>query len=588
MDPTNTGQPGVDVVIIGGGPAGSTVASLLRKYDPSLSVLILEKEHFPREHVGESQLPGISRILDEMGVWHKVEAAQFPIKIGASYTWGLDQEVWDFDFYPAEEFTDEARPAKYEGQRKLTAFQVDRAQYDEILLRHCEELGAEVREGVRVVEVMREDDRVTGLKLDTGETITARHYIDASGHVGLVRRAMGVESQAPETLRNIAMWDYWDNAKWAVEIGTGGTRVQVRSVPYGWIWFIPLGPSRASVGLVCPSSYYKERGLSPKALYAEALEQQEEIRALLADAKSETGGEVLSTKNWSQLADRLAGENWWLCGECAGFADPILAAGMTLAHTSAKEVAYSILELDRGDLPAKWIRERYDEKNRRNIQQHIQFAEYWYAANGCFTDLQEHCQRIAKQTGLKLKPDQAWRWLAQGGFTTEDVDAASFGSFDIGSSKQIIEKFAGASTAFEITKHNTYKLNLLGAKKGYMGRLNDGRIERVECYTRGQATLPMSGYYKAMVELLKKTSDAKTLVDLLTATIAAKEEPGSVNIAVFTHLQALEAMLTDGWVTGRMNPKRPKMNIDPGGGRLIRSNEEGNAALAGRASARES
>ncbi|MEM1330658.1 MAG: NAD(P)/FAD-dependent oxidoreductase [Planctomycetota bacterium] len=580
MDPNHADAISVDVAVIGGGPAGSTVASLLKKYNPELSVLILEKEHFPREHVGESQLPGISAILDEMGVWDKVEQAQFPIKIGASYTWGQDADLWDFDFYPAEEFIDEPRPAKFEGQRRLTAFQVDRAQYDEILLRHAEQLGTEVREGVRVVDVLTEGDRVEGFRLDTGETVTARHYIDASGHVGLIRRAMGVESQAPETLRNIAMWDYWDNAKWAIEIGTGGTRVQVRSLPYGWIWFIPLGPSRASVGLICPSSYYKERGLSPKALYHEALAQQPEIRELIADAKSETGDEVLSTKNWSQLADRLVGENWWLCGECAGFADPILAAGMTLAHTSAKEVAYSILELDRGELSPKWVRERYDEKNRRNIQQHIQFAEYWYAANGCFTDLQDHCVEIAKKTGLKLKPNEAWRWLAQGGFTTESVDRATFGSFDLGSSKQIVEKFAGAQADFQIAKFNSYKLNLLGAKKAYIGSLQDGRIERVECYQRGQNVLPTIGYYGAMIEMLKKTGDAKTIYELLARQIAAKENPGAVQIAIFAHLQALEAMITDGWVQAKHDPKRPKMSIGQGGGRLIRSNEEGNAALA--------
>ena len=119
----------VDVAIVGGGPSGSTVATLLKKYNPELSVMILEKAKFPREHVGESQLPGISAILDEMGVWDKVEAAGFPIKIGASYTWGKGDEAWDFVFYPAEEFVDEPRPAKFEGQRRYTAFQVERDRY---------------------------------------------------------------------------------------------------------------------------------------------------------------------------------------------------------------------------------------------------------------------------------------------------------------------------------------------------------------------------------------------------------------------------------------------------------------------------
>ncbi|MBX3362332.1 MAG: tryptophan 7-halogenase [Phycisphaeraceae bacterium] len=111
-----------DVVVVGGGPAGTTVASLLRKYNPNLSVLILEKEKFPREHIGESQLPGISGILHEMGVWDKVEAANFPIKLGASYTWGKIGDIWDFDFYPAEEFVDEARPRSSRASAGLRRF----------------------------------------------------------------------------------------------------------------------------------------------------------------------------------------------------------------------------------------------------------------------------------------------------------------------------------------------------------------------------------------------------------------------------------------------------------------------------------
>lgn len=84
----------LDVAIIGAGPAGATAAAILLKYNPTLRVVMIEKEKFPRPHIGESQLPGISAILDEMGVWDKVEAADFPIKLGASYTWGRNQDVW--------------------------------------------------------------------------------------------------------------------------------------------------------------------------------------------------------------------------------------------------------------------------------------------------------------------------------------------------------------------------------------------------------------------------------------------------------------------------------------------------------------
>src|SRR5436190_2217038 len=249
-----------DVAIIGGGPGGSTLATLLRKYDPSKRVIILEKEKFPRDHVGESQLPVISSVLHEMGCWDKVEAADFPVKIGATFRWGKNPELWDFDFLPGKEFRDEPRPAKYQGQRLRTAFQVDRAIYDTILIRHAESMGAEVREETQVIDIRHEGDRVTGFELRSGEVITAKHYVDASGHIGVMRRAMGVESEIPTHLQNIAMWYYWQNAEWATHIGVGGTRIQVMSLSDGWIWFIPLGPTRTSLGFVCPQEYYKQSG----------------------------------------------------------------------------------------------------------------------------------------------------------------------------------------------------------------------------------------------------------------------------------------------------------------------------------------
>jgi len=572
--------PDTDIVIIGGGPAGTTLASLVRKYNPDLSVLILEKARFPREHVGESQLPGISEILDEMEVWDKVEAANFPIKLGGSYTWGKNAEAWDFDFYPAERFTDEPRPARFEGQRRHTAFQVERDRYDEILLRHAQShWGVGVREETAVKEVLVEGDRVEGLVLDSGQTVRARHYVDGSGHVALLRRALGVESRAPEELRNVAFWDYWDNAQWAVEIGVGGTRVHVRSLPYGWIWFIPLGPRRASVGLICPSDYYKQTGLTPKELYLKAIGEQKEIHTLLKDARSSTGGEVLTTKNWSHLADRLAGENWWIIGEAAGFADPILAAGMTLAHGSSRHCAYSILEIERGEHDPGWIKSFYDQKNRRNIEQHIRFAKYWYAANGCFTDLQDHCKRIAKDAGLRLTPQQAWRWLAQGGFSNQSIEGAAFGAFDLGSSKKLVELFSGRDPKFHISAHNSFELNLRGAEEITQGRLIGGRIEPVRCWRRAESILPYTGMWKRLIDILESHHLIREIADEIERRRSEQIERGNTPPHLFQYLQVLEAMLADGWVLGKTVKGAQKLTLRPGQGSMIRSAQEGRRAV---------
>ncbi|MCW5756986.1 MAG: tryptophan 7-halogenase [Phycisphaeraceae bacterium] len=570
-----------DVAIIGGGPSGSTLATLLRKYNPALSVLVIEKETFPREHVGESQLPAISPILWEMGVWDKVEAAGFPVKLGASLTWGRDNERWDFDFYPVEEFKDEPRPAKFEGQRTRTAFQVERSIYDTILLDHAAEQGADVRQGALVREILKTGDRVDGLHMDNGDTIVARYYVDASGTHATLRRAMGVDVDAPHSLRNVAFWSYWDNIQWAVEIGVGGTRVQVRSLPYGWIWFIPLSPTRASVGLICPAEYYKNTGLSPEEIYHKALSEQQEIASLMTE--SAQTDKVHAAKDWSQVAHRVTGDNWYVCGEAAGFADPILAAGMTLAHGSARELAYTILEMERGELDKAWLKRSYDEKTRKNIRQHIRFAQFWYASNGCFKDLQEHCQNIAQEAGLQLNPQEAWRWLAQGGFSNQTLDAAHLGSFDLGTAKQLVGKFGDAELDLEketltFMQYNKLTLDFRNVRDDKVAEYREGRVVPVDCVVRDGKILPKVGAYPVLVNMLAKSNDPNQIFGYLQQQIRGGQTPERATMLMRQLVQAMEVMVVDGWVICENDPNRPMPKWTLGKNRQLRSSDEGERA----------
>ena len=152
-------------------------------------------------------------------------------------------------------------------------------------------------------------------------------------------------STYPSNLRNIAIWNYWTNAEWAVEIGVGGTRIcklwPKRSDGYG---SIPLGPERTSIGLVIPADYYKEKGQKTEEIYYEALKADGIVSRLTRNARPEP--KVHTTRDWSFVADRLAGENWFLVGESAGFADPILSAGMSLSMSGARKIAYAILEIE--------------------------------------------------------------------------------------------------------------------------------------------------------------------------------------------------------------------------------------------------
>lgn len=535
-----------DVAIIGGGPAGSTTGSLLKKYRPDLRVLILEREQFPRDHVGESQLPPISKVLNEMGCWDKVEAADFPIKIGATYRWGKSPELWDFEFYPSKNFVDEPRPAQYAGQRLWTAFQVDRSIYDTILLDHAEELGCEVRQQTKVQKVLTEGDSVSGLLLEDGSEIHAQYYIDASGHSGILRRAMGVAADSPTSLQNIAIWDYWNNAEWAVGIGIGGTRVQVMSLGYGWLWFIPIQPTRTSLGLVIPAEYYKRLKQSPEEIYLKAVQEDPLIADLTQNASRE--GNLQTTKDWSFLAARQVGENWFLAGESAGFADPILAAGLSLAQTGAREAAYTILELFRGKLDGSWLKDEYQQRQTRRIGNHIRFADYWYTANAQFADLKDFTAQIAQENGLDLSPDKSWAWLAQGGFIDED---ASFGAagFSIDQLKDLGDFMHDVEVPTVLTSNNVFKLHLRGAQWRDLAYYREGRIEKVGAYVRNGKTLPLVGVFEAVVDILQRDSRIPGILECIRQLAENNQNNYEYMTGVILKIhEAFEAMISDGWI----------------------------------------
>lgn len=552
---------GFDVVIIGGGPAGSTAGTLLKKYNSALSVGIFEREIFPRDHIGESLLPPISGILNEMGCWDKIEAANFPIKLGATYRWGKKPELWDFDFIPIDQFLEEPRPAKFEGQRQGTSFQVDRAIYDKILLDHAAEVGCEVRQGVKVSKIIREKDRVLGLELEDGTEVTATHYIDASGNSGILRRAMGVECQHHPTLQNIAVWDYWQNADWAVKIGVGGTRIQIRSLPYGWIWFIPMGPTRTSIGLVVPGDYIKKSGIKPAELYAQALKDEPAMGSLLANATSE--GKLTTTRDWSFLAERHAGENWFLIGECAGFADPILSAGVTMAHIAGQQVAYTINEIEHGG-NAKWLKEQFHSRQKQRINTHIRFGDYWYTSNAQFRDLQEFTAELAQSSGLELTPEKAWVWIAQGGFIDEEL-GIGIGGYGLASIKESHHFLADLAYDSPLEKYNVFTLDLKGATVKDRASYLEGRVSKTKCFTRDGKVLPMRGAFEVLVKILERESRLKSIVAMLDQLSKEYAEDKGFQRNILSQVTtALEAMVDDGWIKASYDPHHALARVHSG------------------------
>lgn len=361
---------------------------------------------------------------------------------------------------------------------------------------------------------------------------------------------MDIATDVPTKLQNIAFWDYWENTDWASRYPGGATRVLlVLSIGSGWIWFIPLGATRTSIGYVCPREFYRASERNPEEMYLWALQQEPLIAELTANASR--SGEVRATRDWSFVADRVAGENWLLVGEAAGFADPILAAGMTLTQTAGREAAYSLLALIRGEHDPAWLLRHYDRNQRSRISQHIRFADFWYSANGVFTDLQNYAGEIARDAGLDLDPQKAFQWLGTGGFTDDVLGQVGIGGLD-----------------------------LAGAEQEDIPAYDKGQIKRVRLLVRGRHRLPMCGLFAAIVEALGQGPD---LVDhLLPALRRHAERAGTSSPHIVLHhlLQALELMLNQGWVRGERDPRRPGIDLStPDEGSIVHINLDLNVRL---------
>jgi hypothetical protein len=390
-------------------------------------------------------------------------------------------------------------------------------------------------------------DSVTGLEVKSVGMVKAKYYVDASGVRGMIRRAMGVETDSPTNLRNIAVWDYWQDAAWLDRHGEG-TFIRILSLDWGWLWFITIGETRTSVGLVTSAEYYKQSGLTTEELYMKAIRDEPNIGPLLANAKRENA--LQADKDWSYLSSRLVGDTWFLAGDSCGFADPILSAGITLAMSGARKVAYSIKELEAGCLEPDWVRSEYERTHRANIKSHIRFADYWYRSNKRFTELEEYCSEIAKDSGLELDAKAAFQWIATGGFADDYSDQPSVGTYKLSAVKWIIGQFSGEKPELQILKFRKFRLNLDGATRIRAATYREGAIQVKESYVRGDLTLIIDAFYRYALMALGTECEAPKVIGLMRKWIAARLPDGNEQQATQITLEVLEAMHAQGWIIG--------------------------------------
>lgn len=363
----------VDVVVVGGGPGGSTVASLIAMQGHR--VVVLEKETFPRYQIGESLLPstvhGICRII---GATDELMKAGFTRKLGGTFRWGASPEPWTFFFSTSQKMT---------AEDALYAYQVERSKFDKILLDNARRIGAEVRENCSVTDVIADDDRVRGVSYVNAEgvenQIRARYVVDASGSRSRIYKHVGGERKYSEFFRSVALFGYFHGGKRLPAPNSGN--ILSAAFDSGWIWYIPLSDTLTSVGAVVRREMAgKIQGDPEKALLG-LIDECPLISEYLRDAKRVTEGqygELRVRKDYSYRNTKMWRPGMVLVGDAACFVDPVFSTGVHLATYSALLAARSINSVIAGTIDEQAAFREFELRYMREYGTFYQFLVSFY------------------------------------------------------------------------------------------------------------------------------------------------------------------------------------------------------------------
>ena len=351
-----------DVIVIGGGPAGS--ASATRLAQRGHRVLLLEKEQFPRFHIGESMLPCSMPLIEQLGALPRLEAAQFLPKYAAEFV------TADGTLKRRYAFADGLVPGPG------SAFEVDRSEFDKLLLDNAAERGVEVRQGSQVIGF--DLDRACGVDVvarsaDGAEsTLHAEMLIDATGQSSLLAGRMGLREMDRE-LKNFAVFSHFEGA--SRYAGDAEGDISVVLIPEGWWWVIPLKDDRTSVGLVMPSRTL--RGQKPnEAFFEKQIAQTPFLRDRLAGARRVAP--VRSISDYSYVSRKVTGDRFVLVGDAAAFIDPVFSTGVYLGLVGAFRAAEAVnaalraKRFDRSQFVA------YEREILKNVATYKRFVKGFY------------------------------------------------------------------------------------------------------------------------------------------------------------------------------------------------------------------
>jgi flavin-dependent dehydrogenase len=328
-----------DVVVIGGGPAGSTVSTLIAQH--GCRVGLFERERFPRFHIGESLIPETYWVLKRLNMLPRMQQSPFVKKYSVQFVNASGKVSAPFYFH-------DNKPHECS-----QTWQVVRSQFDLMLLDNAREHGVDAQEGVHVLDVLFEDDRAVGVTIKTPDglrrEVRARVVVDASGQAALLQNRFKLRVWDP-VLNKGAIWTYWQGAYRDTGRDEGATMVLQTDNRNGWFWYIPQHDDVVSVGIVAPFDYlFKGRGADHENTYFQEVERCPAVKQRISGATRVTGYFV--TRDYSYRSTRVAGDGWVLVGDAFGFLDPLYSSGVLLALKSGELAADAIVDgLERGDV----------------------------------------------------------------------------------------------------------------------------------------------------------------------------------------------------------------------------------------------